>query len=129
MRANQPPRQFSSWHPLDRESIEAAAPEAPAAIQVRITGGLLDYPEGQSAMVCYLYATESAREAMREFFAEELADPGSAGFDELEFRTFAGRDARDWMTKLMFKFESKFGSLPRMNRRTDEQTQDTNPTE
>jgi hypothetical protein len=128
MRANDPPRQFSSWHALRRDTIEQSAPDHPAAIQVRSPESLLEYPEGNSSMVCYLYATESAREALLEVFADELDRPDTLGFGRLEFRTFDGRDARPWMTRLMFKFESTFGTLPHMNQRRDE-TCDGQPTE
>ncbi|MGM0555264.1 MAG: hypothetical protein ACQEVA_02700 [Myxococcota bacterium] len=120
MRANDPPRQFSSWSPLTADAIGEAAPDGPAAIQVRVGGKLLDYPDGYSSMVCYLYATESARAALLDVFADELEDPGSLGLGDLEFRTFDGTGAREWMTRLMFKFESTFGTLPRMNQQRTE---------
>lgn len=115
MRQNKKPRQFSSWYPLDRHHLDEHAPDHPAAIQVRMAEGLLDYPEGHSAMVCYLYATESARNAMSDFFRDELDDPGASELGALEFRVFDGRDAREWLTRLMYKFESTFGVRPRLN--------------
>ena len=119
MHANNAPRQFSSWYRLDDEQVARQAPDQPAAIQVRIADGLLDYPQGHSAMVCYLFATTSARDALRQFFADELDAPGASELGALEFRIFDGRDAREWMTRLMFKFEQTFGTLPRLNQRRD----------
>jgi hypothetical protein len=111
----QTPRQFSSWYRLDRRHLDEHAPDEPAAIQVRTAEGLLDYPNGHSAMVCYLYATESAHSALAEFFSDELEDPGASELGVLEFRIFDGRDAREWLTELMYKFESTFGAWPTLN--------------
>ena len=114
------PRQFSSWHPLSESGLEEYAPSQPAAVQVRLADGLVDYPDGHSAMVGYLVASESVRDALARLFDDEIESPGARGLGPLEFRTYSGAGARRWMARLMFKFEDTFGAMPLFNQPSDE---------
>ncbi len=85
-------REFGPWHPLDDEGL-TAAPDAPGAIQVcRADRSLVQYPSGKSAMVFYVYAARSVRDAMRKLFGDELDTPGARGEGPLAFRWCAGGD-------------------------------------
>lgn len=109
-------RQFSSWYPLTDEGIAREAPEGPAAVQVRREDGLVDYSSGKSAMVCYFFARENAREALAERFDDEVARPGSRGQGPLVFRVLTGEEAKDTLADLLFKFVQNFGEAPLYNR-------------
>jgi hypothetical protein len=82
---------FGRWYPL----AEAArhAPSEPGVFQVRLASGLIDYPEGKSAMVHYELATDvclaatafADRHPGRDWLCrhtidlapEEVSDPGA----------------------------------------------------
>ncbi|HEY4223812.1 MAG TPA: hypothetical protein VGO62_20790 [Myxococcota bacterium] len=104
---------FSDWVALDPHGV-AAAPDAPAAVQVsRADRSLAHYPKGKSAMVFYFYAARSAREALKRLFADELDDSGARGQGALAFRVLVGGDAaRAHLERLYFEFEERFGAPP-----------------
>ncbi len=106
-------REFGPWHPLDDEGL-TAAPDAPGAIQVcRADRSLVQYPSGKSAMVFYVYAARSVRDAMRKLFGDELDTPGARGEGPLAFRWCAGGDdARVWLEGLYDDFCGQFGRAP-----------------
>lgn len=105
---------FSSWYALTEESLEANAPDEPAAIQVRRTGGLVDYPSGKSAMVFYGLADDVAAR-LAELFDDELAAPGTRGFGSLQFRYYIGDDPRGYIEKVLHRFVQRFGRPPLFN--------------
>lgn len=49
---------FCHWYPLRRAAEHA--PPRPGMFQIRVTGGLLSYPKGKSAMVHYELAADLA---------------------------------------------------------------------
>ena len=102
--------QFSSWQPLSDE-----APAGPGALQARLAGGeLLDYPEGQSAMVAYLVTDDLAEAARR---LEEMAadDPRLAPEQALEARFLQSPRHRQTLIGLLGRFVKRFGTTPLLN--------------
>lgn len=115
------PLQFTSWYPLSHRGVDEYAPRGPAAIQVRVEEGLVDYPSGRSsAMVCYFYASENARETLAELFGDELDEPGARGRGPLLFRYIEGEDeVLNHLKKLLHKFHTHFGAMPLFNQVDD----------
>lgn len=113
--------QFTSWQPLTREGLNEHAPRGPAAVQVRVEEGLVDYPSGRSsAMVCYFYASDDAHARLEELFEDELDDPGARGHGPLLFRYIEGEDlALTHLKKLLHKFHTRFGAMPLFNQVDD----------
>ena len=108
--------ELSQWWPLTRDDVDAFAPDAPAAVQLRRGAGLIHYPTGKSAMVFYFYAARSARQALVRLFADELENPGARGEGPLLFRfTAGGDDVRVSLEELFTEFVLRFGSAPRMH--------------
>jgi len=69
---------FGPWWPLSDEAVRREAPDAPGAVQLRRADGKpVVYPRGRSAMVFYLYAARSTREALLRLFRDELLEPGT----------------------------------------------------
>jgi hypothetical protein len=116
--------QFTSWYPLDAEGVETHAPQAPAAVEVRVEEGLVEYASGRSsAMVCYFYATENARETLEDLFVDELDDPGARGHGQLLFRYIDGSErALSHLKKLLHKFYTQFGEFPLFNQKDSDNT-------
>lgn len=112
-------KQFSSWYPLTEEGIQHA-PEAEAAIQIKVADGLVDYETGKSAMVCYFFAADRADRALAERFSDEVESPGARGLGELKFRILEGEQLQDTLADLLFKFVRNFGEPPLYNRHPDE---------
>lgn len=114
--------QFTSWYPLTHQQVDEYAPEGPAAVQIRVEEGLVDYPSGRSsAMVCYFYASENARDTLLELFDDELDEPGVRGHGPLMFRYIAGEGRTyDHIKKLLHKFHTHFGDMPLFNQKSDE---------
>ena len=115
-------RQFSSWYPLTEEGIREHAPDVPAAIQLRREEGLIDDEGGQSAMVCYIFASGSARDTLMDSFEDEATEPGVRGQGPLEFRYIEseGESTKDYMAELIYKFVRNFGETPLFNRQPEE---------
>lgn len=112
---------FSSWYPLTEEGVDEQAPEGPAALQIKRADGLVDYPSGKSAMLCYFHAGDSAAEALRKRFDDEIESPGVRGFGELRFRYIEGGEAaKETLADVLFKFVKNFGEPPEFNRYEDE---------
>lgn len=107
-------QQFSTWFDLTESSVEANAPDGPAALQVRRASGLVEYPTGKSAMVWYGFARTNARSVLRKVFAEE---PHNTGEEQPrhEFRFIEGDEARGTLEKVWAKFQRRFGSPPILN--------------
>lgn len=108
-------RQFSSWYPLTDEGVQEHAPAGPAAIQVRRADGLVDYPDGQSAMLFYYHTSKNARDVLRREFEDEMNDPGTRGYGPLEFRYLTGDHARDVMEDVLGRFLASFDAPPVFN--------------
>lgn len=105
---------FGAWVRLDDEGL-AQVPDAPAAVQLRREAGLVGYPSGKSAMVYYFYAATSARVALKDAFADELAAPGARGQGPLLVRFATGATARASLEKLYDAFVARFGAPPVLN--------------
>jgi hypothetical protein len=113
---------FSSWYPLTEEGVDKHAPDGPAALQVKRADGLVDYPSGKSAMLCYFHAGDSAAEALRKRFDDEIESPGVRGFGDLRFRYIEGGEAaKETLADVLFKFVKNFGEPPQFNRYEDGQ--------
>ena len=108
-------RQFSSWYPLTDSGVREHAPDSAAAVQIRRADGLVSYADGQSAMVCYVYASTSVRESLRKRFADEIEAPGARGQGPLQFRTYGGDDAGDYLRERLYAFDQNFDELPLFN--------------
>jgi len=114
-------KQFSSWYPLTDEGVAGHAPEGAAAFQIKRADGLIDYPGGKSAMLCYFYAGDRGADALRERFGDEIDSPGSRGFGELRFRYIeGGEEAKETLGDVLFKFVKNFGEPPCFNTYPDD---------
>lgn len=109
-------RQFSSWYPLTESGVREHAPEEAAALQVRRAEGLVDYPEGRSAMLFYYHTSKNAAVLLRREFADELEEPGVRGYGPLEFRYLTGDQSREVMEDVLGRFLSSFEAPPKFNR-------------
>lgn len=118
------PFHFSSWFPLTERGVRQSAPARPAAVQVRVEDGLIDYSGGRSsAMVFYFYASEDAQESLRRLFADEIAEPGARGRGALLFRYIPGEDdVLEHLKRLLFRFHAQFNSLPLFNQQSAERS-------
>jgi hypothetical protein len=101
---------FSAWYELD-EAAELA-PDEPGVFQVRLTGGLVDYPRGRSAMIRY-GAGPSVRAAAAAYAAETEEDAERTGRAVL-CRHSLGRvaDPAATLAKLLADFRERFGAHP-----------------
>jgi hypothetical protein len=107
----QPSIDLGAWFELTRDGL-SAAPDAPAAVQVRRRDGLVIYPRGKSAMVYYFFAPSSARQSLLTHFVDELDAPGSRGHGPLLFR-FSTEDAADLALHHLYEtFVARFGRAP-----------------
>lgn len=103
---------FGRWYPL----AEAAtcAPHAPGVFQVRIAGGLLDYPRGKSAMVSYQAADDVAAAAAALAAGPQAHRAGGELLcrhaEELSERERADPDAA--VATLVEQFRRRFGAPP-----------------
>jgi hypothetical protein len=106
--------EFGPWYPLDEDTLRGIAPDVPGAIQVcRADKSLVTYPTGKSAMVFYVYAARSCRDALRKLFADEVDSPGTRGEGPLAVRfCVGGGDARAWLEGLFDDFCAQFGRAP-----------------
>lgn len=68
-------------------------------------------------MVCYYYAARSARHGLLERFSDEITTAGTLGFGPLEWRHYSADDAREYLLKLLYRFEQSFGAVPTLNQR------------
>lgn len=107
--------QFSEWHALDDEGVSAHAPTGPAAIQLRVADGLLDYPTGKSAMVFFFYAETDAKAALSKLFGDEISRPGARGLGALWFRVMTGPGAHEELMSRWDAFVARFGAPPRLH--------------
>jgi hypothetical protein len=105
---------FGPWLPLEPTSVDAEAPDVPAAVQLRRADRqLVAYPRGRSAMVFYFYAARSAREALKRLFRDELVEPGARGEGPLEFRCSTGGEAVQRRLETLYdRFVEEFGRAP-----------------
>jgi len=98
---------FCPWYPL----AEAAAhvPPGEGMLQLRLAEGLLDYPHGKSAMVCYEHAPDLRAAATR--LAAEHA--GAALLcRHLEIQPEDAVDVAAFHAKVRDEFIRRFGSPP-----------------
>lgn len=110
---------FTPWHPLTADEVEASAPDRPCALQLRVDAGLLDYPEGRSAMALYLHADRSGRDTLRRELSDELEAPGARGLGRLRFRWLEPSDgdpasSRAFLEEQLDRFRRRFGAAPRL---------------
>ena len=115
-------RSFGDWLPLDHAHL-ADVPDEPGALQLsRLDKSLVVYPNGKSAMVFYVYAARSMREAVRRVFVEELDEPGASGQGQLAVRWCSGGDdAQRWLTELYDEFVERFGRAPILHPADDDE--------
>lgn len=102
---------FCPWYPLAQASRHA--PAAPNLLQLRVAQGLLPYPRGQSAMVCY-ELTEDAR-ACAERLAARWPKPElwCRHLVELDQAEPPAEQALAAYQRLLAEFVRRFGAEPR----------------
>jgi hypothetical protein len=98
--------QFGRWIPLEEASRHA--PVAAGVFQIRVKSGLIRYPRGQSAMVYYA-ASQNLEQAVSLFAQAHREKPYLCRFAEV-----AGGDPNPELSRLVSRFENRFGSPPRM---------------
>ena len=98
---------FCPWYPL--ADAAAHAPAAAGILQIRLADGLVDYPTGKSAMVCYAHAHDMRAAAIalaRDHAGEDLLcrhlDPEGETVDLAAFHA-----------RVLDEFVRRFGSPPR----------------
>lgn len=102
---------FCPWYPLAEASRHT--PAAPNLLQVRVARGLVPYPRGQSAMVCYELADDAracaealtARWPGLELWCRHLI--------ELDDAEPHAEQARATHQRLLAEFVRRFGAEPR----------------
>lgn len=92
-----------------------ALPQGPGLFQVKVTKGLLIYPQGKSAMFYYGFA-ESLSGGVR-IFRDNVLPLLEAEGEALVIRWMATADFAERFKKHLDTFVEKFGSLPLGNQR------------
>lgn len=105
---------FSTWESLDRAGI-VRAPDGPAAVQIRVAEGLVDYPRGRSAMVFFFFAERSARRALLEKLDTNWGQD-ERGLGQLWYRCLQGPGAREELEGRWDAFYTRFGAPPCLHR-------------
>ena len=103
-------QQFNTWSALTEEAL-IALPPGLAAVQIRRTRGLVEYPGGKSAMVC-MYASKNIEASLRRLFARELERPGFYGQGPLLFRFLVSEEAEVVAGRRMQAFVNRFAEPP-----------------
>lgn len=97
---------FGPWYPLAEAGDRTPADEG--VLQVRLATGLIDYPRGKSAMVCYQHASD-VRAAARALAAAQAGKPLLCRhLIELD----PAIDLAVFYAKLRQEFERRFGAAP-----------------
>lgn len=93
---------FVHWYPL-REAVQHAPPET-GVFQIRVADGLLDYPQGKSAMVHYGQATD-LRDSIQQVAREH---------NEADFlcRHQSSEQPAVLLEFVLNNFERRFGTAP-----------------
>lgn len=89
----------------------------PGVLQLRLAKGLRAYPRGQSAMLCYLVATEVRAQATMFCQARRAAgDPVEAWLcrHAVDFSGDRVMEAQRLHARLLAQFVSRFGSEPKL---------------
>ena len=97
---------FGPWYSLD--DAAAHAPGSESVLQLRLAGGLRDYPRGKSAMVHY----EHARDARAAAVALARTHAGSGLLCRHLIEIADGVDVAAFHAKLVADFVRRFGSHP-----------------
>ncbi len=103
-------RRFCRWSAMDDTPAEGA-PKLPVVVQIKIAHGLLQYPNGKSAMVWYgggqgcTEALALARRAVGTRYA----------LDELRWRWRPAEAVSRDLAVLLARFDRRFGSVPYAN--------------
>jgi hypothetical protein len=99
---------FSEWKPL--EAIGATAPSESGLFQIKIRDGLLDYPNGKSAMFYYGYANKLSSGLLK--FLHEILPRLEVNPEALVIRWTPALDTEARFQKLLNSFVNNFGALP-----------------
>ena len=92
---------FSSWHRAP-DAFSASS----ALVQIKWTGGLIDYPTGKSAMIWYGVVSPCSPATISALLRRlEPCIPSP----ELVWRWYSGEDQRDQLVALNARFEARFG--------------------
>ncbi len=106
-----PQVRFCPWYPLAQARHHA--PAAANLLQLRVAHGLVPYPRGQSAMVCYQLADDAR--ACAEQLAERWPDLElwCRHLIELDEGEPVAAQARAAHERLLAEFVRRFGAEPR----------------
>src|SRR5215470_18032367 len=99
--------QFCPWYPLAEAAAHAPATEG--VLQLRLSEGLLDYPNGKSAMVHYEHASDVRAAATQ--LAQHHGDRALL-CRHLEIEPGAAVDLVAFHAKVRDEFVRRFGSPP-----------------
>ncbi|MDB4960254.1 MAG: hypothetical protein JWP01_253 [Myxococcales bacterium] len=97
---------FGPWYPL--ASAGEHAPAAEGILQVRQATGLIDYPQGKSAMLWYGHTSDTRASALALATAHAGKDLLCRHLIEIEDATDLGA----FCAKLTGDFARRFGGLP-----------------
>lgn len=98
---------FCPWYPLAEAALHAPAEEG--VLQVRVATGLIDYPQGKSAMVHYEHAVDM-RAAATALAASHVGEDLLCR--HLEIEGAEGVDAVAFHAKVLSEFVRRFGTPP-----------------
>jgi hypothetical protein len=93
---------FVPWYPLAQAGQHA--PAAPGVYQIRVSKGLIDYPTGKSAMVCY-----GTSQNLREELSRQGQERDGAAFLARHQQT---SQAAELFEMIMERFRQRFGAEP-----------------
>lgn len=99
---------FSEWKSL--ETISADAPHDAGLFQIKIREGLLNYPNGKSAMFYYGFAQNLNRGLLK--FLSEILPLLEVNTDALFIRWMPASDSDARFQNLLNSFVANFGALP-----------------
>ncbi len=97
---------FGEWYPL--QTAGDLAPAAEGVLQLRLASGLIEYPNGKSAMVWYQHAPDARIAA--QALAVRFADRNLVCRHLIEVDD--GVDLAAFCAKLREDFQRRFGSVP-----------------
>jgi hypothetical protein len=106
-------QEFTSWTPLEPSRIKETLPAAPAAVELKVSDRLIQYAEGQSSLIAYLYFSDSARQQLLSRVDQLRSYEDAKG--PVKFRFLQDGRAKQILKKRIHRFMTRFGEAPLYN--------------